>query len=253
MNRPEIVIGLVGAVGTDMQAVYDALNRVLAEIGYSHSEIRLSGFLKDLPFPPSIPLVESPYEKRLDTYMSAGNEWRRTTKSGDALALLAIGHIREERKKANGTSSREPAPKNNHAFILRSLKHAKEVETLRDTYGPSFFLLSAYTPRQKRIETLTRQINASHHHFQLADYESEAIRLINRDEAETGDKFGQQVRETFWRGDAFVDTSDINHLEGAIRRIIQLWFGHPFHTPTRDEYLMFSAQAAAYRSASLGR
>lgn len=253
MNRPEIVIGLVGAVGTDMQPVCNALNLVLTEIGYSHSEIRLSQFLKDLPFPLATPLVESPYEDRLNAYMSAGNEWRRRTQSGDALALLAIGRIREERAAASQEADPEPAPKSNHAFILRSLKHSKEVETLRETYGPSFFLLSAYSPRQKRIETLTRQINASHNHFRLEDYEGDAIRLINRDEAEAGDKFGQQVRETFWRGDAFVDVSDVAHLEGAIQRIIQLWFGHPFHTPTRDEYLMFSAQAAAFRSASLGR
>ncbi len=77
--------------------------------------------------------------------------------------------------------------------------------------------------------------------------------LLERDEAEEDDNFGQQVRKTFWRGDAFVDTSDAPFLEQSLRRVTQLWFGHPFHTPTRDEYAMFCARAAALRSASLGR
>ncbi len=94
---------------------------------------------------------------------------------------------------------------------------------------------------------------ASHNSFRIEEFESKAIEAINRDEAEAGEVFGQQVRATFWRSDAFVDASDTAHLTAAIQRIVQLWFGHPFHTPTRDEYLMFSAQAAAYRSASLGR
>ena len=36
-------------------------------------------------------------------------------------------------------------------------------------------------------------------------------------------------------------------------RFIELYFGYPFFTPTREEFAMFHAQAAALRSAALPR
>jgi len=42
-------------------------------------------------------------------------------------------------------------------------------------------------------------------------------------------------------------------LERSILRFVELLLGHAFHTPTREEYAMFHAQAAALRSAELGR
>jgi deoxycytidylate deaminase len=251
MDRPEIVIGLVGALGTDLDRVFDALTHAIAVVNYTTDDkpIRLSELIAGAPSTSPSILVNAPYEAYLGSRMTAGDTWRRSTQRGDAVALLAVGKIREMRAEREASD----IPISNHAFILRSLKHADEVETLRAIYGPAFFLLSAYSPRQKRIEDLTRKITDAHHTSQTSEYEGLAIDLINRDEAESGDKYGQQVRETFWRGDAFVDVGNIARLEQSIQRIIQMWFGYPFHTPTRDEYLMFSAQAAAYRSASLGR
>lgn len=90
--------------------------------------------------------------------MSAGNEWRRLTERGDAVALLAVGKMREERQQTVSERTDDDHPVPNHAFILRSLKHSQEVETLRAIYGPSFFLISAYSPRHKRVETLRARL-----------------------------------------------------------------------------------------------
>ncbi len=38
-----------------------------------------------------------------------------------------------------------------------------------------------------------------------------------------------------------------------LSRFIDLIFGHPYHTPSRDEYAMFQAYAASLRSADLSR
>jgi cytidine deaminase len=42
-------------------------------------------------------------------------------------------------------------------------------------------------------------------------------------------------------------------LTRSLSRFVQLLFGHPFETPTRDEFAMFHAYAAALRSADLER
>jgi cytidine deaminase len=77
--------------------------------------------------------------------------------------------------------------------------------------------------------------------------------LIDRDQEEIGNKNGQNTRDSFHRADLFVDTGSPEKLEQSIERFVELLLGHPFHTPTREEYGMFHAQAAALRSAELGR
>lgn len=252
-QRPEIVIGLVGAIGTDLDSVCDSIDAVLKELAYSPLHIRLSHLLEKAPLPDPPRFDQTYHEEMADAYMKAGNLWRKKVDRGDAMVLLAIAELRELREGINPPEKGISPPAYSHAFVLRSLKHPDEVRTLRQIYGASFFLLSAYAPRHVRKDTLNRRIMQSHNSSRMEDYEGKATDLISRDEAETGEVLGQQVRKTFWQGDAFVGASNTQHLTEAIRRIFSIWFGHPFHTPTRDEYLMFSAYAAAYRSASLGR
>jgi deoxycytidylate deaminase len=258
MARPEIVIGLVGALGTDLGAVAKAIEQVLSEMTYNTLTIRLSQVMKDyLDHAPieGVSLIDNPRELRLKSYMDAGNAVRKAMGNGDALAQLTIAKVRKERASANGgiTIAEREQPLDSQAYLLQSLKHPDEVRLLRDVYGPSFFLISAYAPKQQRLAHLADQIVRSHNRFRAEEKESEALALVNRDEEETDDPLGQKVRETFWRGDAYIDATIGPDMEKAVRRVIQLWFGHPFHTPTREEYLMFVARAAAYRSASLGR
>jgi cytidine deaminase len=78
-------------------------------------------------------------------------------------------------------------------------------------------------------------------------------KLIDRDQEEIGDKNGQNTRDSFHRADLFVDTGSPEKLEQSVGRFVELLLGYPFHTPTREEYGMFHAQAAALRSAELGR
>jgi deoxycytidylate deaminase len=98
----------------------------------------------------------------------------------------------------------------------------------------------------KRIAK-TRNIFPYDRHFPETD------RLIERDQEEIGNKSGQNTRDSFHRADLFVDTEDPEKLEKSIYRFVELTLGHPFHTPTREEYGMFHAQATALRSAELGR
>jgi cytidine deaminase len=246
--RPELFFGLVAPVGSDLSRVTDELTEALADAGYQAKTIHLIEQIHELEKWKDID--EHPLDVRIEKHMDAGNELRQLLDSADAVAMLGVGAIQKLRTIATGQRA-TPVP--NTAYILRSLKHHEEIKTLRRIYGDGLYLISAYAPRDNRIEHLAQRIAESHHRFQLGEFRAKAELLNQRDEAELDDKFGQNVRKTFPKADVFIDASDPNGAKQSIRRFIDLLFGYPFHTPTKDEFAMFHSQAAALRSAALGR
>jgi deoxycytidylate deaminase len=244
----ELIIGLVGAVGTDLAFLSRVLEEQLKQVGFSSTTIQLSKALQELP--PWKGLPESPEDDRIRGHMDAGDNLRGMLGRGDALALIAIARMRAERLEVAGDDNRT-LPR--HAYILRSLKHPEEVDTLREIYGSAFILVAGYSPREKRLEELARAIARSRQDFRAESYRSNAEELIYRDHSDEGNSFGQNVRSTFPMADCFVDVSHRQELPIQIQRFLELVFGHPFHTPSKDEYAMFHAKAAALRSSDLGR
>lgn len=251
LTGPELVIGLVGAVGTDFDFVTGFLTEALAVVDYqSKPPIRLATLLRDLPEYSSLPDPSGPLDVYIDKLMTAGDDFRKRTLRNDAMAILGIGEIIQQRKEAGvprgGIIQRR-------AYILRSLKHPDEAETLRQVYGSSFFLIAAHAPHTARKNNLARGIAQSRNEYPVERHYSTAEALINRDQEELGMPHGQNLRDTFHRADAFMDTTDPATLRESITRVVELLFGNTFHTPTKGEYAMFHAQAAALRSAELGR
>ena len=87
--------------------------------------------------------------------------------------------------------------------------------------------------------------------------QEEAKRLIDRDKGEQT-KFGQQVAEAFQHSDIFIELNgyevvDTEDAHAQLRRYLRLLFGYKDITPTREEYGMFLAQSASYRTADLSR
>lgn len=208
--------------------------------------------------------------------MQAGTDLRRQTRRGEVVAMLAIAKIASERVYDEYKLSREgidptqlsdpsqrkitpepgktgggkpPAellvrrPQSRTAYILNSLKHPAEAELLREVYGPGFFLVGVHTSLEDRLIHLTKHLNID---------PSEATRLIEIDQHE-GDKFGQRTRDVYHRADVFVPFRQEEHSNRHLERFLDLVFGNPFSTPTRDEYAMFLAFASSVRSASLAR
>ncbi len=256
---PEIFIALVGAVGTDLDGVTAALRSSLADVGYESEVVRLSELLHQIDRWEGLANIAGEKE-RLEAHMQAGTEFREALQRGDAMVALSIGAIRDSRAAhwsgkdsapAGKERGRKPVPR--RAYILRSLKHPKEAETLRATYGPAFFLVAAYSPRESMQEFLAQRIARSEGRLVDDQHRHVARELSKKDEAEAGKRLGQNTRKTFPLADVFVDVRDEQKLRQAVGRFVQLIFGHPFRTPTRDEYGMFHAHAAAMRSADLGR
>jgi deoxycytidylate deaminase len=129
------------------------------------------------------------------------------------------------------------------AHIVVSLKHPEEVLALRDVYDAGFFLVGVYTPESERLRYLSEVKGLS---------DSDAKRLMLRDQEEPVEH-GQQSRDAFQLSDVFIRIdSDLARNDG-VSRFLDLVFGNPKITPTRDEHAMFLAYAASCRSGALGR
>ncbi len=229
----ELIIGLVAPTGVDLdEAVRDVTNR-LEHFKYSSVHIRLSSLIENIEALDT-ELFRKPHGRRLDSYMRAGTEAREKSGRGDCLALSAVLQIRQERGEEFVPEKR--------AFILRSLKHPDEVETLRSIYGSGFFLLGIARSQEKRFSHLTKVLNIS---------KTEAQELIERDEEE-GKDLGQKTREAFHLADAFISQDSPTRQED-LWRILDVVFGDPHATPTQDEFAMFLAFAGSLRSADLSR
>jgi deoxycytidylate deaminase len=270
--QTELFIGLVGAVGTELHATEAALKTVLAYYGYHSSVLRLSAYLDQLEWPEPRDLPDEPFDVHVWEHMRAGTDLRKQWERGDALALLALNDVAVQRRDAatGGEDSGEHEPSegdhsasapdaddlppalDRHCFIIRSLKHPDEVETLRTVLGPRFFLIAAYSPGTVREKQLRDSIADSYGDPETRCWAHQPDELIKRDEAEN-DKYGQKLRDTYHRADAFIEASEPKQLRADLERIVAILFGDPWQTPTKDEYALFAAEGAARRSAEPGR
>lgn len=166
------------------------------------------------------------------------------------MALLAVTAVRAHRKSITG-HEKEPAPAK--AYILHSLKHPDEVATLRRIYGRAFHLIAAFSGREARVSALATRIAKSYFDFDEDKYRPRAEELVKRDEADSTKILGQDVRDTYPLADLFVDATNRDALSSGIGRFVDLLFGHPFNTPTPDEFGMFHARASSLLSADLSR
>jgi len=232
-EKSEIMIGLVAPLGVDLLSIERIIADYLTQFKYSKNSIVLSSLIRTVDGLET-ELFEEPEERRIDSYMTAGNEAREKAGRGDFLAALAICDIHHQRKND------EPILCTAHLF--RSLKHPDEVQLLRDIYGEGFYLFGINSSRERRLNYLINQKGIP---------DIEAKRLIGRDESES-DKLGQHMRDAFHLADGFIDM-DSGDVSDQIGRILDLIFGKPCVTPTKDEYAMFLAFAASIRSGDLSR
>lgn len=239
----ELVFGLIGPTGVDLGKVFESLKNQLKAVDYEAEVIRLSKFItpyltgKDEQF-------ENEFE-RISHLMENGTKLRELTTQKDIVGRLGIASIRTHRKQVTGN---ELKPRKRVAYIVSSFKRPEEVELFRQVYGKAFTLISVYSPRQVRIQELTKKLRSS-----TSNPEELAVKLVRRDAEEEDRKLGQRVGKTFPLADYFVTADSKSELDKHLQRLIRLTFGDPYIAPSRDEQGMFFAQAAALRSLDLSR
>lgn len=247
-----LVLGLVAPTGVNVEQVIGALRTRFERYNYRVEYVRLSELL--LRLYPNEDVPEKPDDLRIPKLMDLGNRLREEMKDSGALASAAIQEIRRRRKKhANDADPDGIKGSGRTVYVLRSLKHPSEVRVLRDVYRHGFFLVGVSASRSAREQYLREE----------RGIEATAVKdLIKRDHEEEGKPHGQRTGKTFHLSDAFIHLPEIGGEpteQGPISfdkqswRLVDLLFGDPFHTPTKDEYAMFLAYAASLRSADLSR
>ena len=130
--QPELVFGLVGPLGTDLELVGAHLKGALAQVRYGCEVFRLSHFMREIMAEPWSKLRDGPEDEVIKTHIAGGNALRRRLRRKDAMAMLGIGALREHRENETGEATKPIA---GFAAILRSLKRPEDttVRLMRDS------------------------------------------------------------------------------------------------------------------------
>jgi len=241
ITNHELVIGLVGAVGSSLSPLTDIVQNLLEQqFNYQVEIIRVS---KDI-------LAEFyPYTQngsafdRIQHYMDKGNELRRDYQN-DFLALQIVKQIYQRRQAWQQQHPKQDIQQRRVAYIVDSLKHEAEIQALRQIYGNGFFQLSLYEAKTARTHALVNKYGMS---------EDNAKILIERDEGEAN-SYGQHTSEAFHLADYFLKFEhNLNHLRESCLRFLKLIFKNPYITPTFNEFAAYMSFSASLRSADLSR
>ncbi|WP_279356022.1 anti-phage dCTP deaminase [Methylobacterium indicum] len=250
IKHPELVFGIAGPIGVDVDQITDSLQSALKSVHYEAHIIKLTTDMKKYKLD-----IEEPREKDLysdiNFKIDYANGLCKKFNSGDTLARIAIRSITIKRNSIRKKENRLPnyIPQNT-AYIIRQLKRPDEVALLRKVYGRQFILISAYGSTEEREKRLSSKLRQSL--VPISEVGEKVRKLIERDAGED-DYFGQQLRETFHLADAFISGIIRSDMDANINRFIHAFFGRNDIAPSKSEYGMYAAKSASLRSSDLSR
>jgi len=233
VRNPELVLGIVGPIGVDIDAVVDALSTTLRDVNYNPILIHLTELIEDRRI--KVKRDFSTFYKRYKSLIEYANEYRRLAKSAAALAGIAIMTIRELRKAVTDSES---SPARGTAYIVRQFKRPEEIELMRQVYGRKFIQVSVFGSATDRRRVLVDKIRRFEPSPKTeAECESQAIDLIEIDHNQKDNAHGQRIADVFHLGDVFVDGITPAKAEQTIRSFIKAFFGDTRASPSKDEYV----------------
>lgn len=245
LQKPELIVGIVGRLGTNLLPVIDAIKGECAKYGYRTIDIHVTKLLSRLAHKYTI--VEAPLDQRIASYISACNKLRQDTKRKDIFALLASNLILSNRKNVQDSEDLGTV------YIVNQLKKPEEIYTLKRIYGEAFVVVSCHSPYEVRLSKLSEKFATEHGEPTERDkWKRTAEALILQDEKEV-DSFGQNVSAAFPLADCIVDAPKEGRGVSGIGRLFRLIFGDPHLSPTYEEYGSNIAAQAALRSTDLSR
>ncbi|WP_316859170.1 anti-phage dCTP deaminase [uncultured Cohaesibacter sp.] len=248
IKQPPIIIGLVAPLGVDINPIIKSFEKEFEGKGYRSTLIKVTDYFKEIL--PDFKCKENPtYSERIVELIKAGNEICKTYNDPAILARLCVKLISE----SNAETERGLARGTRKVYIVRQFKREDEVGFLRSIYGNLFFQVSIFSNRKKRLEYLTQSIADSQYQIDAHQFTGDAQKLIERDEREKDNDFGQQVGKIFHHADYLINADVQEGVETQVQRFVNLLFGSNFISPTREEYGMFLAASAALRTLDLSR
>jgi deoxycytidylate deaminase len=233
----ELVFAFVYPVGTNPDPVISLFQNHLGQYDYKSHNFRISEHLRSLKI--GVSFDDTTRYGVADALIKAGNEARKIAKDDGILAVMAVTDIASRREV---DEQQRPIANPRTAHLVRSLKRPEEVALFREVYRSGFYLVGIASDEDSQIEYLTHEIGMT---------DVQAKDLMERDQNEQLPN-GQRTRDTFCLADVFIEATEKQY-KSQVDRFLELVFGHPFKTPSREEHAMFLAYASAARSAQLGR
>jgi len=240
--HPELVVLLVSALGTNVDPVQNALDTAFRSVGYQAQHIRISQLLTE-----ANDLIGGDHRPASECnpawLMTLGDRLREQTGLPAAAAHLALLKIRGQRGDVEERART--------VTIIRSAKRDEEVDLLRVVYGTRLLVIGVSSAEEERRRAIAERLQREHH--DQPEFWDQADALLARDQSDADNDWGQRLRKAFGKADAFIWLRSGMNTEDSVQRLVKLWFGEPFTTPTKDEQAMFHASAAQFRSAAAGR
>lgn len=235
----ELIIGLCGPIGTDINFISNNLKQILEDsFGYQFIIIKLSDFIIRK-------YGITSKTKNFDYYndlISKGNDFRNTF-DNDILAKLVIHEITKDRQKKSKTPL-ELVQKKRVCYIINSIKNPDEYRLLKLVYQNIFYFIGVFSPLEVRRKNLKDK--------GISNSDIESLIEIDSDQ---DDSFGQKVTKTFTSSDYFLRVEDSHEqlVKSKIERFLDLIFGTNVITPNYHETAMYLASSSSANSACLSR
>ena len=237
----ELIIGLCGPIGTDINYVSKCLRDILEDsFNYICIDIKLSDFIKQ-KLPQQSIQVSKDFDY-FDSLIKKGNELREEH-GNDILAKLTIHSITKNREKGSKTSE-DLVKSKRICYIVNSIKNYDEYKLLKLVYQNIFYFIGVFSPSDVRKKNLKDK----------GIDNSDIEKLIEIDSEQTF-SHGQKVTKTFTAADYFLRMEDSHEqlVKTKIERFLDLIFGTNIITPNYHETAMYLASSSAANSACLSR
>lgn len=251
---PELFIGFVAPIGADVAKCVTEFRAKLEHLQYRVVEIKVTDIFSQLSrfIPPETPLTSKPEADRYKSYISYGNRIRTLFEDDAALAVLTVARLAHLRVKHQSTDPNEQFQRT--AYLIHQFKRREEIEFLRTVYGRQFFQVSVYSRRGARVDHLAHRFANTDNSALINNYRAAAEDIVQRDQNEESNLHGQNVIKVFHDADFIINNdADSPSSKSQIDRFCDLVFGSNSISPTKLEYGMFVAKAAALRTLDLSR
>lgn len=249
---PELFFGFVAPMGAEIQPSLSAFKRHLESRGYKVVEIKVTNVFSvfEKYVDPKLPLAKSPLYARYETHIAYGDQLRERFNDNAFLAAATIMRIIRQRLRVQDPENPEYG---RIAYLLHQFKRKEEIDLLRSVYGELFFQVSIYSRRGARVDYLSRKFASDDNTSGPQKFRDRAEKLTLADEHEHAKDYGQRVSKIFHDADFIVNNDAQLGVVKQVDRFCELLFGSNSISPTRLEYGMFIAKAAALRTLDLSR
>ncbi|MER8665288.1 deaminase [Mesorhizobium sp. M1148] len=250
---PEIFIGFVAPMGAEIGQSLSNFRIHFERRGYHVVEVKVtdvfSVFQKYVE--PIKPLKKIPLYERYESHIAYGDQLRERFADNAFLASATVMRVIKRRLRVPARRGVDEFSK--VVYLLHQFKRKEEIDLLRSVYGDLFYQVSVYSRRGARVDYLSRRFASDDNTSGPSRFRDKAEALTQADEHELGHAHGQRVSKIFHDADFIINTDAEQSVQKQIDRFCELLFGSNSISPTRVEYGMFLAKAAALRTLDLSR